>query len=71
MNCLDVDARKAAGSSVNVSKLSYSVRLYVCVEASVTVNEMYDALFSIWTLKVCQTMSCIVYSNTDVIPFYS
>lgn len=48
-------------AGVNASRLFYSVRLYVCVEANVTVNEMYDALISIWILKVCQTMSCIVY----------
>ena len=37
MNYLDVDARKAAGSSVKVSRLLYSVLLCVYVEVYVTV----------------------------------
>ena len=33
VNCLDVDARKAVGGSVNVSRLFYSVLVCVCVES--------------------------------------
>ena len=33
-------SKKAAGGSVNVSKLFYSVLICVCVKAYVTMNEM-------------------------------
>ena len=44
VNCLDVDARRAAEGSVNVSRLFNSVLVCVCVEAYVTMNEMSDAI---------------------------
>ena len=51
VNSLDVDAKKAAGGSVNVSRLFYSVLLCVSVVAYVTMSEVYDALISVQNIN--------------------
>ena len=42
VNCLDVDATKVTGDSVNVSRLFYSVLLCVYEDMYVTVSEKYQ-----------------------------